>query len=121
MTDFDVLRQLAASYFDGLYDGDVPTLSLIFHARSRLHVMLDDKLTEIEYAPYMEIVRGRPSPRSLNAERRDEIVAIAQTSSDTALIVVKLLLSGKSYTDQLSIIKDDGRWQILSKVYHLNK
>lgn len=119
-SDFDALHALVQQYFDGLYDGDVDVLSRIFHARSRLHVMLEGKLFEIDYAPYMEVVRNRPSPRSAGARRRDEIILIQQTTTDTALVIVSLLLSGKSYTDQLSLIRDEGRWQIVSKVYHLN-
>ena len=120
MTEFDAIRSLAADYFEGLYSGDVPRLSAIFHDRSRLHVILEGKLVEIEFGPYMELVGGRASPRSLNAERSDHLIAIHQTTTDTALVIVSLLLAGKSYTDHLSLIKDEGRWQIISKVYHLN-
>ena len=120
MSEFDEIRALVTSYFDGLYDGDIALLSSIFHERSRLHVILEGKLVEIEFAPYMDIVRGRQSPRALGAERRDQVVTISQTTSDTAFVVVSLLLSGKSYTDHLSLLKDEGRWQIISKVYHLN-
>ena len=120
MPEFSEIMTLVAQYFDGLYDGDVATLSRIFHERSRLHVILDGKLVEIEFAPYMDIVRNRPSPRSQGAERRDEVVMVSQTSPGTAFVVVSLLLAGKSYTDQLSLLKDGGRWQIMSKVYHLN-
>ena len=83
-------------------------------------MILDSKLVEIEFAPYMDIVRNRQSPRALGAERRDKVVTISQTTSDTAFVVVGLLLAGKSYTDHLSLLKDEGRWQIMSKVYHLN-
>jgi hypothetical protein len=120
MTDFDAIRALVTDYFEGLYSGDVPYLSRIFHPRSRLHAMLNDTLTEIAFAPYMELVGNRASPRSLQSERDDRLIAIHQTTSDTALVIVSLLLSGKSYTDHLSLIKDGGRWQIISKVYHLN-
>ena len=120
MPEFDEIRGLVTQYFDGLYEGDTAILSRIFHERSRLHVILDGKLVEIEFAPYMDLVRNRPSPQALGAERRDQIVTISQTTSDTAFVVVSLLLAGKSYTDHLSLLKDEGRWQIISKVYHLN-
>jgi Putative lumazine-binding len=120
MTDFDAIRDLVTLYFDGLYEGDAEKLSRIFHKRSRLHAMLDGKLSEIEFAPYMDIIKGRASPESIKAERKDQLMSIQQTTSDTAWVIVSLLLSGKSYTDHLSLIKDGGRWQIISKVYHLN-
>ncbi len=120
MAEFDSIRTLVTQYFDGLYDGDVALLSSIFHERSRLHVILAGKLVEIEFAPYMDIIRNRPSPRTISAERRDLIMTISQSTPDTAFVVVGLLLTGKAYTDHLSLIKDEGRWQIISKVYHLH-
>ena len=120
MADFDKIRTLVMHYFDGLYDGDVGLLSSIFHKRSRLHVILENKLVEIEFTPYMDIIQNRPSPRAIGAERRDQVITISQSTPDTAFVVVALLLAGKSYTDHLSLIKDEDRWQIISKVYHLN-
>ncbi len=81
--------------------------------------MTDGVLAEIEQPAYLEIVGGRPSPRSLNAARRDEIVSIAITSPHAAVLTVKILLVDKSYTDQLALIKDGGKWQIMSKIYYL--
>jgi len=120
MSDFDAIRALVTQYFDGLYAGDIKTLGSIFHRRSRLHVILEGKLVEIEFEPYMEIVKNRASPSSQNAMRDDQLVLIQQSTATTALVIVRLLLAGKSYTDHLSLIKDEGRWQIMSKVYHLN-
>jgi hypothetical protein len=120
MNEFDAIRALVTDYFDGLYAGDVACLTGIFHERARLHAMLDGKFVEFEFAPYMEIVANRASPRSQQAERDDRLIAIHHTTSDTALVIVSLLLSGKSYTDHLSLIRDGGRWQIISKVYHFN-
>ena len=120
MQDFDAIRGLATKYFDALYDGDIPVMLEIFHPRSRLHVILDGKLVEIEFEPYMELVSKRASPRSQKAERADQLTSIQQSTATTAILIESLLLAGKSYTDHLSLIKDDGRWQIISKVYHLN-
>jgi hypothetical protein len=120
VNDFDQLSQLATRYFDGLYEGSIETLDAIFHDRSRLHVILEGKLVEIEFAAYRDIVRGRESPQSLGSRREDNIVAIIQSTPTTAIIIVKLLLVDKSYVDHLALIKDEGRWQILSKTYHLN-
>jgi hypothetical protein len=92
----------------------------IFYSRSRLRVFLEGKFVEIEFEKYMDIVGGRSSPRSLRAERVDQLTSIQQSTSTTAFIVVSLPLAGKSYTDHLSLIKDDEPWQIISKVYHLS-
>ncbi len=120
MSDFDAIRDLARLYFEGLYTGNVETLEKIFHAKSALHTIVDGALVEIQFGPYMTIVKGRASPQSLGAERNDRLIAIQQSTPTTALLIVSLLLAGKSYTDHLSLLKVEGRWQIMSKVYHLN-
>lgn len=121
MSDFDAIRTLVTQYFDGLYTGDTATLARVFHERSRLHAILDGKLAELALSAYMDLVQGRPSPKSLGAARSDHIIAIQHTTATTAIVTVSLLLAGKSFTDHLSLIKDEGRWQIISKVYHLNQ
>jgi|SRR5690606_18848141 len=120
MNDFDQLRQLVTDYFDCLYDGDLAKLEAIFHDHARLHVMVDGGLVEMDMPKYKAIFENRPSPRSLGAERDDNVVAVIQSSPTTALLIVKLLLAGKSYVDHLALIKDNGRWQVISKTYHLN-
>ncbi|MGE3150015.1 MAG: nuclear transport factor 2 family protein [Pseudorhodoplanes sp.] len=120
MNDFDQIRELARHYCDGLYDGNVDLLAKIFHPKSRLHVITDGKLAEIEQPAYLKIVAGRASPRSLNAKRREEIVSISITSPHAAVLTLNILLTDKFYTDQLALIKDEGKWQIMSKIYYLN-
>jgi hypothetical protein len=119
MSDFDQLRRLATDYFDCLYDGDLPKLESIFHARARLHVILEGKLVEMDMPKYLDVVRNRPSPRSIGAERDDNIIAIIQSSPTTALLIVRVKVAGKAYVDHLALILDEGRWQIISKTYHL--
>ncbi len=119
-SDFDQIRALATQYFDGLYDGDVAKLGDIFHERSRLHVMANGALAEMDLPSYMKVVAGRASPKSQNAKRRDEVVSISITSPDAAVLAVKVVLIDKAYTDQLALIKDGGKWRIMSKIYYLN-
>jgi hypothetical protein len=119
MNDFDQLHKLLTDYFDCLYEGNIATLEAIFHERARLHVILEGKLVEMDMPKYKEIVRNRQSPQSVGAERDDNIIAVIQSSPTTAMVIVRLLLAGKSYVDHLALIKDGGRWQIISKTYHL--
>src|SRR5690606_28000281 len=120
MNDFDQLRQLVTNYFDCLYDGDLPKLEAIFHVRARLHMLLEGTLVEMDMRKYVEVFSNRQSPKALGAVRNDAIISIIQSSPTTALVIVRLLLAGKSYVDHLALIKDEDRWQIISKTYHLN-
>jgi hypothetical protein len=119
-SDVDQIRALATQYFDGLYEGDVSKLGDIFHEKSHLHVLANGTLAEMDLPSYMKVVAGRASPKSQNAKRQDEIVSISVTSPHAAVLAVKVVLIDKAYTDQLALIKDGGKWRIMSKIYFLN-
>lgn len=119
-SDLDQISALATQYFDGLYDGDVNKLGEIFHEKSHLHVIAKGALAEMDLPSYMKVVAGRASPKSQNAKRQDEIVSISITSPHAAVLTVKVVLIDKAYTDQLALIKDGGKWRIMSKIYYLN-
>lgn len=121
MSDFDGIRGLAQSYFDALYAGDVKALEGIFHPLSRLYVVVEGRLQETSLPDYLGIVANRPSPESLSSPRADEVVSISVHGEDLAVLVVRLRLFDKHFTDQLSLMKEAGEWRIVSKCYHLDR
>ena len=67
---------------------------------------------------YFPVVAARQPPASRNEPRSDEIVAISFAGPVTATARVACAFAGRSFTDCLTLIKLDGRWQIISKVFH---
>jgi Putative lumazine-binding len=64
--------------------------------------------------------RRRRRDHPPHAARRGamEIVAIDFASAVTARAVVRCAIGTKHFTDFLALIQLDGRWQIISKVFH---
>ena len=63
---------------------------------------------------------GRASPRSLDAPRDDHILLIDRSGPVNALVKVSCLVAPHAYTDHLSFIRFDGRWQIVAKSYGIS-
>jgi hypothetical protein len=67
---------------------------------------------------YLPIVAKRPSPASRHETRDDKILSIEFAGPVTALARVQCAIGEKTFTDLLSLIHVDDRWQIISKVFH---
>jgi hypothetical protein len=67
---------------------------------------------------YFPIIDKRPSPASRNDPRTDRIISIEFAGPVTALAKVECSILPKHFLDLLTLICLDGRWQIISKVFH---
>jgi hypothetical protein len=104
-------------YFDGLYDGDVAQMERIFHPSCRLSAAPDGAVSHLDLAAYYASVKARPSPRSLNQPRYDAILAILASGEGAATAVLRTARAPRLYTDFLSLLRIDDRWQIVAKTY----
>lgn len=106
------------TYFDALHDGDVAKVRAVFLPGAHLYSASDGPLLDIPLEKYVEIVAGRPSPRSRGETRRDRIVSVDMSGPQTALAKVECAIGPKLFTDYLTLLKVDGSWRIIAKAYH---
>ena len=71
-------------------------------------------------AEYFPIVDERESPASRDEERRDRIVSVELVGPVTAIARVECAIGPRHFSDLLSLVRLDGRWQIISKVFHFD-
>lgn len=118
--DYPEITNLMQTYFDGLYNSDTSRLEQVFHPDAIYACASDGELLHLTMADYFPIVDKRPSPASTGEPRRDEIVSIEFAGPVTALVRAHCAIGPKYFTDLLTLIKLDGRWQIISKVFHFD-
>jgi hypothetical protein len=70
---------------------------------------------------YKELTAGRPSPKSLNAPREEEILLMDFASPTQALVKVRVRINKSVYVDHLTYHRVDGDWLISSKGYHVER
>lgn len=105
-------------YFDGLYQSDTGILKQVFHPKALYATATDGTLLELDMDRYFPIVDKRPSPESRGEARADRILSIEFVGPVTALAKVQCAIAEKAFTDLLSLVFVDGRWQIIAKVFH---
>jgi hypothetical protein len=123
MTDTppEVLQDLTGvlqTYFDGLHFSDTERLGRVFHPTARYVTATEGELLSLSMTEYFPIVDARPSPHSKGEPRRDRIVSVELAGPVTAFARVECAIAPKSFVDLLTLVHVDGRWQIVSKVFH---
>ena len=118
MSDESVaIRTAAQTYLDGLYEGDTDKLASVFHPTSALTWEENGVLTPLPRDQWLEAVRNRPSAKARGLPRQDDILQIDQASPTMAFVKLKCAIPPRFFTDYLSFLKVEGRWQIAQKVF----
>jgi hypothetical protein len=109
---------LLHEYFDGLHHSDTQRLRRVFHPQAIYATASDGTPLILRMEEYFALVDRRPSPASRGDGRTDRIVSIDFVGPVTALAKVQCSIAPKHFTDLLTLIHADGRWQIIAKVFH---
>lgn len=111
------IRTAAQTYLDGLYEGDADKLASVFHPTSALTWEENGVLTPLPRDQWLDAVRSRPSAKARGLARQDEILQIDQASPTMAFVKLKCAIPPRFFTDYLSFLKVEGKWQIAQKVF----
>lgn len=112
------VSDVLTKYFDGLYHSDVARLKDVFHPKAHYVCATSGTLQYLTMDEYFPAVEARISPRENGEIRRDKIVSIERTGPSTAFAHVECSIGAKLFSDFLTLIRLDDRWQIISKVFH---
>ena len=116
--DLRAIEAVTWTYLNGLYEGDVAKLEHAFHPTSALTTALDDGTIKIvPRDEWLKAVRERPSPKAAGMVRGDHILTIDLVGPTLALVKVKCQMPPRYFTDLLSFLKVESKWQIVQKVF----
>lgn len=116
--DLKAVEAVTWTYLNGLYEGDVAKLEHAFHPTSALTTV--DEEGHIKIVPreaWLKAVAERPSPKTAGMARGDHILTIDLVGPTLALVKVKCQMPPRYFTDLLSFLKVDSKWQIVQKVF----
>jgi hypothetical protein len=111
----DVLKRVQ-QYFDGIYRGEVALLRDVFHPDA---VVFDNTKGSIRRRPVEEYIDGvarRQSPRAAG-EPFDMKILSVDVSGELAAVTARLKMLGNDYHNLLSLLHENGRWSIVSKLF----
>jgi hypothetical protein len=117
MSDRDAIEAVVRTYLDGLHEGDADKLASAFHPTSALTQWWEGELRIVPRDVWLDAVRNRPSPKAQGLARADEIISIEQHGPEMAVATLRCAIPPRYFTDLLSLLKIDGRWQVAQKVF----
>ena len=114
-TDYDDVIQAAQAYIDGYRAGDITGIEKAFHEDAIMWGYTGDELLQGPavpvFASFFKALGASPNTRS-----RLDILAIAPTAAVVRVDMENDVL-GASFHDFLSLLKIDGQWKIISKIF----
>jgi len=110
----DVLHR----YYQGLYHSDSTLLRLAFHAQTHYVTASGGELLHLGLEDYLPFVAAC-TPPARTGDTYDSVVDnIDLAGPDTASVRRRSTKLGKQFIDFLSLIRIDGEWRIIAKVFH---
>jgi hypothetical protein len=113
------LTKAVQRYLDLMYDADTSRFDVVFRPTAQLHGFQQGKMAMMSAQAFKDLLNGRPSPKSLNAPREEEVLLIDFASSTQALAKVRVRINRVVFVDYLTYHLIDGEWLITSKGYHV--
>ena len=118
-SDVAEIEKVLQVYFDGLYEGDIGKLGQAFHPSSHLYsVAADGKAADLPRADWFKMVESRKSAKASGSERPTASCRSTSPAPGTAIAKVECQIPPRYFTDYLTLLKADGRWQVISKPFH---
>lgn len=121
MSAYQAIDELLGRYFDALYECDTRKMRAVFHPRAIYATADEHPMLFRDLPTYLDVIEVRESPASRDEERRDYIDAIELAGENTARARVRCSIGSRDFIDFLTLVREEGRWQIIAKVFHIDK
>lgn len=114
ITDYQEIKDVVMQYVNGCATGDVELAKKAFHKDAIMYGYLNGELSAGSIENLYGAIRGFGADAETKAEV--DIVELVDTAA-----VVRVVLEnwhGLSFTDFHSVVKIDGKWTIVAKIFH---
>jgi hypothetical protein len=116
MSDHQAVLDLAHTYLRGVYEGNTQALRKVFHPDARVEDLVTGSFRSRNVAQYLEGVAARQSPSAAGEAFTMTPLAI-QVLGDMATITAELHFLGNDFYNVLSLLRVDGGWLIMHKLF----
>ena len=112
--DIAAVTEVVRAHYDGTMTGDETELVRAFHPRACIVGTWEGKLDWVTLDEYIAECKEGAG----DAERYERRIDGMSFEGDTALVRLGAEYRGVFYSDDLSLVKDDGTWRIVHKTYY---
>lgn len=110
------IGEVLRAYGDGIFEGDVIKLRAQFHPRAMLYGEVRGEPYCRTLDEYLGIVARRQSPQALGESHGMSVTSVS-VAGEIAMARMRCVMLGYDYADFLSLVREKGRWLIVSKVF----
>lgn len=121
MTPPSDLLNAVETYLDGIHECSTAKLNAVFHPSSSLFDADKGTIFAEPVDSFVEDVGRRISPASVGQPREAEILMIDYLSTINATVKIRIRAHSNVFVDHLGFVKGEAGWQIVSKIWHLER
>ena len=114
--DFEDVVATVSKYVEGLRVGSIDSLTKAFHKNAVMFGFINDNLFGGPIKNLYDFVEKNGTAPDIKT--RLDVLAITPTTAVVRVDMEKDAI-GANYTDFHTLIKIEGTWQIIAKVYHM--
>lgn len=109
------IEAVVKDYFHGYLKAEADQVGRAFHQDARLMAADEGKLDRTDVSDWLKSLRARREKGDLR-EAATEIAGVDSTG-DAAVVKAVLRFPKFQFTDYLSLLKLEGSWRIVNKIY----
>jgi len=109
------------TYFDAIHYCDIVKLNAVFHPKSSLFDADNGTVFVEPIDSFSRDVAGRESPASKGQARIAEVLMIDFLSPISATVKIRIQAHQSVFVDHLGFVLGESGWQIVSKIWHLER
>lgn len=114
--DYNAIAEVLNKYLEGNAKGNSAATKLAFHAQATFFGVSGDEVVGPEIQKLYDIVDTLPlSPNARTAIARIDVAGTAANAR-----VDSENVAGQGFTDFFNLLKIEGRWIIVNKIYHMH-
>lgn len=113
--DYDAVIAIAQKYVDGLRTGSAEAVAEAFHTDAVMYGFTNGELLGGPIANLFDFVKTHGDAPEIST--RLDVLAITPTTAVVRVDMEKDAI-GADYNDYLTLIKINGDWKVIAKVYH---
>ena len=113
--DKKLIGDVLQNYFSGYLNAESDLVSKAFHSETNLFSVDNEKLDKTTMTDWIKNIRSRKEKGDLR-QAHSEIMSIDVTDS-AAVAKVSLTFAKFKFTDYLSLLRIEGSWRIIGKIY----
>lgn len=115
-SDYKLIEQTVSYYLEGGTNNDFETLKKAFHPDATMKFVSNDGYKEVNAIEFFKKVT-KPGPK----QDRETSIAYINVSGNTASAKLEINYATSSITDYMNLLKIDGKWWVVNKIYSRRK